>query len=676
MISAYLRAGLLAAGMLLAGCDNPRAASAASAGGSPEPAGSGAASAAGDDFYLSVNGEWIDGYQLPPDRSEHGVVGELTEQAEQDVRAIVEELAASNPTPGSLAAKVGDLYASLMDEDAIEAQGITPLKPFLERIASIRTSRDLVDAWGTIGYAAPINVGVAPHPDHPDETALWLRQDGLGMPHRGYYLDIGLKAEQLRRAYRTHVQEVMALLGHADAEGAAKRIYALERRIAEAHTWDDRSLSMGELYQATDVAGLNRFAPGFDWTLFLERAGYAKATTIIITDGTAVRDCVALLGKIPLQDWKDWMAFHIADSFSVALPRAFRDSSFEFESHALQGVEKQPQRWRVSINILLSFLGDGLGELYVKRHFSAEEKQQVEEMVANVRAAFARRLDGLEWMDAATRAEAHAKLDALQAMVGYPSVWQDYSGLKIERGKLVESLYGGFQYMAAEEAAKLGKPADRQEWPVPPQVVNAFYNPLANNLSLPAGILRPPFFDPKGDAAENYGAIGAIIGHEISHGFDDHGRQLDGTGARRNWWTEETNERFLEASEALTAQYDGFCASLGVCVNGMATLGENIGDLAGLELAYDAWQASLGGKPALVSGGLTGEQRFFTAYARSWREKVRDEVFEAQMTSSDHAPSRYRVNGVVRNMDEWYAAFDVRKDAKLYLAPQDRVKIW
>jgi endothelin-converting enzyme/putative endopeptidase len=671
----------LAALALLAACDNnPRAATAESGAVPAAPAAAAATAAAvpsaGDDFYLHVNGAWIDAAVLPPDRTDIGSVQTMGDKVEADVRALIEEMAAAESPRGSLSAKVGDLYAAMMDEAAIEKNGIAPLKPHLDRIAAMKNTHDLTALMAVIGYAAPINLGVAPHPDHPDQPALWFRQDGLGMPHRGFYLDFGVHEAELRMVYRKHVEEVMKLLGYPDPADAAARIWELERKIARAHTPEDRRQTVGQLYQAVDIEGLKRFAPGFDWQLFIDKAGYHGAKEFIITDGTAVRDCVALLDKIPLQDWKDWMAFHFADAFAYELPKAFQDSNFAFESRALLGVEQPPERWRVAIGIVNAYLADGLGELYVRRHFPPEQKAQVEQMVANLRAAFSKRLDTLDWMDDATRAEAHAKLNAMKSMVGYPSKWTDYSSLKVDRTKLIDSLYNGFVFHSDEDRKHIFGPVDREEWPVPPQVVNAFYNPLGNSLTLPAGILQPPFFDPRADAAENYGSIGAVIGHEISHGFDDRGRQMDETGKRRNWWTAATNAKFVTASTKLMWQYSAYCPRVGLCVNGLATLGENIGDLAGMEIAYDAWKASLKGAQAPVINGLTGDQRFFTAYARTWREKVRKEAFEAQVGNSDHSPSQYRVNGVVRNMDEWYAAFDIKPGDKLYLPPEERVRIW
>ena len=631
---------------------------------------------AGDDFYGHVNSDWLNSYELPPDKASYGAAEELGEHAEAEVRTMIEDIIASHPATGTVEQKIADLYAAALDEDAIEKRGIDPIRPHLERIRAARTYEDVTDLMGVIGYNSPITAGVAPSPADPDANAVWVSQAGLGMPHRGYYLDIGLQTTALQVAYRRHIATILSLLGYPDPEEGAQRIYNLEYRIAQAHTDEDRTMAAADTMKTMSYDQLKAFAPGFDWNRFLASAGFAGARRFVITDDTAVPALAALVQRIPLDDWKLWLEFHYASDFSPYLPKAFYDSSFEFFTRQLSGVTEKPERWKFAVAVVNEQLGDAVAQLYVKRYFPPENKAQIDGIVANIRAAFEARMRSLDWMDDDTRTAALGKLSALQGMIGYPDTWRDYSTYPVEPGKLPEAVYAGYIYEWAQQRADLNVPVDRRRWPTPAHVVNAFYNPLGNTFVLPAGILQPPFFDPKADPAENYGGIGAVIGHEMSHGFDDQGRQFDARGSTFNWWTEATDQRFLDRSQRLVEQYDRYCPYFGACVNGLGTLGENIGDLAGLEIAYAAWRMSLGGKEAPVIDGLTGDQRFFIAYARTYRDKVREELARALLEGDSHAPSRYRVNGVVRNMDAWYAAFNVEPGDRLYLTPKDRVRIW
>ncbi len=631
---------------------------------------------AGDDFYGYVNRDWLAAYKLPADKASMGFTEELSEKSDADVRALAEQLIAAKPAAGTLERKVADLYAAAMDEATIEKRGIEPLKPHLDRIRAVSNVNDLMRLMGVIGYASPVGAGIAPSPVDPDRNAIWVSQSGLGMPHRGYYLGFGVRDEALRVSYRKYVATVMRLIGNPDPEGAAARIYALERKIALAHTDIDRSLSAEETLRPTTLSGLKSFAPGLDWDLFLGEANFTGAKLYVVTDGTAVAACADLIRKEKLEDWKTWMEFHFANQFAAYLPRAFADPSFDFFTRQLAGVQEELPRWQWSVGVLNDYLGDGVGQLYATRNFGTKDRKAIDTIVSNIRSSFETRMRALDWMDEATRKEALNKLTALKQMVGQPDTWRDLSGVKIEPGKLIESLYNIYDFDWREQAADLNKPVDRARWPTPPHVINAFYNPLANTFVLPAGILQPPFFDPDADAAENYGGIGAIIGHEMSHGFDDMGRQFDETGKTRNWWTEDTDARFLVKSNDLIRQYNAYCPWFGACVNGLGTLGENIGDLAGLEISYAAYHASLGGKAAPVIKGLTGDQRFFIAYARGYRGKMREELARAMLDGDSHAPNRYRVNGVVRNMDAWYAAFNVQPGDRLYLKPEDRIRLW
>ena len=403
---------------------------------------------------------------------------------------------------------------------------------------------------------------------------------------------------------------------------------------------------------------------------------HPEADSFVITDQTAVTDLAKLVRRISVADWRLWLEYHFASDFSPYLPKAFRETTFDFFSRQLYGVTEEPERWKFAVAVVEEQLGEAVAQLYVARYFPPEHKTRIDGLVRNIRLAFETRIRSLDWMDNETRNAALEKLAALQGMIGHPETWRDYSGYTVEPGKLVEAVYASYEFYWREQQLDLHRPVDRKRWIAPAHVVNAFYNPLANSFVLPAGILQPPYFSPDADAAENYGGIGAVIGHEMSHGFDDEGRQSDAAGRTRNWWTEETDERFRAKSYRLIEQYDGYCPWFGACVNGLGTLGENIGDLAGLEIAYAAYRMSLGETEAPVIGGLTGDQRFFIAYARTYRDKVREELARAMLDSDNHAPSRYRVNGVVRNMDAWYAAFDIKPGDRLYLAPNQRVRIW
>jgi putative endopeptidase len=630
----------------------------------------------GDDFYGHVNSEWLVSYELPADKASSGATEELVERTEENVRRMIEEIIAAKPAKGTVEQKIADVYAAALDEAAIEARGIEPLRPHLARMQAAQTYDDIFRLMGVIGYNAPVGAGVDASPDDPDANAVWISQAGLGMPHHGYYLDYTPQTIVQQVAYRKHIVNILTLLGNPDPDDGAKRIYNLEYKIAQAHTDEDRSISVADALKTMSYAELKAFAPGFDWDLFLEAAGFAGADKFVITNQTAVRDIAKVVRTISVADWKLWMEYHFASDFAPYLPKAYADSAFEFFTRQLYGVTERPERWKFAVSVVNDQLGEAVAQLYVKRYFPPDHKAQIDGLVHNIRLAFETRMRGLDWMDDQTRAAALEKLAALDGKVGHPDEWRDFSSYTVEPGKLVEAIYASYEFDWRHQQEDLRRPVDRKRWLSPAHIVNAFYNPLGNTFELPAGILQPPFFDPDADPAENYGGIGAVIGHEMSHGFDDQGRQSDALGRTRNWWTDETDDRFRARSFRLIRQYDAYCPYFGACVNGLGTLGENIGDLAGLEIAYAAYRMSLGGREAPVIDGVTGDQRFFNAYARAYRDKVREELARALLEGDSHAPSRYRVNGVVRNMDAWYAAFDIKPGDRLYLSPAERVRIW
>jgi putative endopeptidase len=630
----------------------------------------------GDDFYRYVNGKWLDTFQMPPDRSGYGTGTMVFEKTEADLHAILDELAGSRPAPGSVEQKVADLYAGWMDEAAIEARGLEPLQPFLAQIDAVKDKAGLMKLIGSIDFQAPFGVSINPDTADPNKYTVWVGQAGLGMPNRDYYLKKGEKFDAYRAAYAAYVTRVFELLGTKDAAGSAKRVIGIENKIAAVAWPPERQRKVAEVVNPMDLAGLRKLVPNVDWQVVLAGVGLGDTQNFIVNETTAIRDGAKLLDSEPLAAWKAYMTFHFVDAYATALPKAFDDAQFEFHSKALRGVEKQRDRWKRGLTLVDASIGEALGQIYVRKHFPPETKAKMDTLVANLRTALKERLATLAWMDDATRAEALKKLDAFEPRIGYPDKWRDYSVLAIDRGKHFENIRNARVFDWERQVKRRHEPVDRAEWFMTPQTVDAYYNPQANQITFPAGILQPPFFDPNADPAVNYGAIGAIIGHEIGHGFDDQGREFDGSGKVRNWWTPQTNARFVEATKRLGAQYGAYCPLEGACVNGDLTMGENIGDLGGLEMAYTAYKLSLNGQEAPVLDGFTGDQRFFLSFAQAWRGKTRDDALRAQMLTDPHSPRTARGTFPERNMDTWYAAFDVKAGDKLYLDPKDRVKIW
>ena len=630
----------------------------------------------GDDFYRYVNGKWLDTFQMPPDRSGYGTGTMVFEKTEGDLHAILDELAGSKPAAGSVEQKVADLYAGWMDEAAIEARGLEPLQPFLSQIDAVKDKAGLMKLIGSIDFQAPFGVSINPDTADPNKYTVWVGQAGLGMPNRDYYLKKGEKFDAYRAAYAAYVTKVFELLGNKDAAGSAKRVIGIENKIAAVAWAPERQRKVAEVVNPMDLAGLRKLVPNVDWQIVLAGVGLGDAQNFIVNETTAIRDGAKLLDSEPLAAWKAYMTFHFVDAYATALPKAFDDAQFEFNAKALRGVEKQRDRWKRGLTLVDGSIGEGLGQIYVRKHFPPETKAKMDTLVANLRTALKERLATLAWMDDATRAEALKKLDAFEPRIGYPDKWRDYSVLAIDRGKHFENVRNARVFDWERQVKRRHEPVDRAEWFMTPQTVDAYYNPQANQITFPAGILQPPFFDPNADPAVNYGAIGAIIGHEIGHGFDDQGREFDGSGKVRNWWTPQTNAKFVEATKRLGAQYGAYCPLEGACVNGDLTMGENIGDLGGLEMAYTAYKLSLNGQEAPVVDGFTGNQRFFLSFAQAWRGKTRDDALRAQMLTDPHSPRTARGTFPERNMDTWYAAFDVKAGDKLYLDRKDRVKIW
>ncbi len=630
----------------------------------------------GDDFFEYVNGKWLATFEIPADKSRYGVFDELRDQSEEDVHAIVTDVMAESAAAGSTEQKVGDLYASWMDEATVEARGLEPLQTKLAEIEAISSTSDLQRMFGKIDYSAPFTISILPDPADTTRYTISIDQSGLGMPDRDYYLAEGDRFETYRTAYRDYVERIFELLGDAEPALSAAAVISLENEIAGHHWTRERSRNLEESLNAVTRAELDTLVPAIDWDIVLAEAGVPDIQTLILAEISAIRDSSALIDTVPLETWKTYLRFHIASTYAAYLPAAFDNASFDFYSKTIRGIEEQRERWKRGVTLLDLYIGEGLGELYVDRHFPPENKAQMDELVRNLRASLRTRLEGLEWMDDETRTAALTKLSTFEPRIGYPDTWRDYSGLTVEPDKLFENVEAARQFEWNRQLSRINDPVDRAEWEMNPQTVNAYYNPLMNQITFPAAILQPPFFDPNADPAVNYGAIGAVIGHEIGHGFDDQGRQFDESGTYRNWWTAETDAKFKAATDRFAAQYDSYCPFEDTCVNGRLTMGENIGDLGGLEMAYTAYQLSLNGEEAPEIDGFTGDQRFFMSWAQVWRALQREDAARAQILTDPHSPAKYRVNGVVRNMDAWYEAFDVSSEAELYLPPEERVRIW
>jgi len=628
----------------------------------------------GDDFWRHANNRWFQANPIPADRTSWGVGTVLSEDVEAQLRDIVQT---ANQGSDPVSRQVAAMYASYMDEAAIERRGLTGARPYLDRINAAQSRDDLIRLFATPGFPSPIGVGILPDPANPTRYIAFAGQAGLGMPNRDYYLRDGEQYDRFRAAYRAYVTNILTLGGIADAQAKADRIIALERRIAEAHWTPERSRDIRQIYHPMTRAQLTEMAPQFNWPLWLETKGLGSVQTIIAAQTTAMTAEGQLFAELPLETWKDWMTFHFLNASSQFLPRAFDEANFNFFSRTLRGVPEQRDRWKRGLALLDGTLGEAVGEIYVRRHFPEESRRQMNELIVNLRAALGERLRASRWMDDATRAEALAKLDAFDPRIGNPVRFIDYSPMRTDPADLLGNVMRAGEFQWNLQLSRLPNPVDRSLWAMTPQTINAYYSPLTNQITFPAAILQPPYFNASADPAVNYGAIGAVIGHEIGHGFDDQGRRFDATGRLRDWWTAETDRRFTEQTVRLKAQFDTYAAIPGLNVNGQLTMGENIGDLGGLEMAYAAYRRYVAqhGEPRVIDG-LTGDQRFFLSFAQAWRSQVREGALRERVLTDPHSPPEWRVNGIVRNVDAWYRAFNIQPGDRLYLPPEQRVHIW
>jgi putative endopeptidase len=631
----------------------------------------------GDSFFDYASGAWYAKTEIPGDRSSFGMFDVIYDKSQEQLRSIIEDTAkaggAADTTPG----KVGALYNAFMDEARLEQLDAAPLAGDLRRIRDARTRNDLAAYMGgTAGGFGSSFFGGAVFDDakNPKMNALYLFQGGLSLPDRDYYLSDTFKEKKAK--YRDYVARQLAMVGWEDAGKRADEIVAMETRIAEASWTRAESRDDDKTYNPMTVAELERYAPGFPWKAWFKGAGAPTSGRVIVGQNTAFPKIAKVFAETPIETLKAWQAFSVIDQASPYLSKRFVNARFDFRNRTLNGQTEQRPRWKRGVQLVDGSLGEAVGQVYVQRYFPAESKAKMDVLVADLKTAMGERIQKLTWMGPETKAKALAKLGTFRVKIGYPDKWRSYDGLAIDAG----DLYGDVQRSSAFEwkynLSKLGKPVDKDEWGMTPQTVNAYYSSTKNEIVFPAAILQAPFFDPNADPAVNYGGIGGVIGHEITHGFDDQGRKSDADGSLRDWWTAEDAKKFQVQADRLGAQYDSYEVGPGVKVKGAQTMGENIADLGGILLGLDAYHASLKGQPAPVLDGVTGDQRVFYGWAQVWREKARQEALEQQVVSDVHSPARFRVDGPVRNVDAWYDAFGVKEGDKLYIRPEDRVRIW
>ncbi len=642
----------------------------------------------GDDFYHYANGNWIKRTEIPADRGGIGVFSSLEDLSNKRTADLIEEAAKSSAPPGSGQRKIADLYNSYMDEAGIEAKGITPLRPHLDAIAAIKDKTDLahvlgeglradVDALNNTHYHTSNLFGlwVAPGFNDSDHYTPYLLQGGIELPDREYYLGDSPHMKDIRTKYQAHVAAMLKLAGFDNVDTRAANIVALEHAIAEKQISLEDSEDIHKANNTWQPADFATKAPGLDWTVYFRAAGLDKQPSFIVWQPAAFTGESALVASTALDTWKDWLAYHFIEDYAGTLSKAFVDERFAFFGQTLSGTPQQRPRSQRGIFVVNAYLGDEVGKIYAQRYFPPEAKAQAQAMVANLIAAYHKRIDALTWMAPATKAEANAKLDTLYVGIGYPETWEDYSNYEVKPDDLFGNVWRGNLSYYQRQIARLGIPVDRKDWCMTPQTVNAVNMPLHNGLNFPAAILQPPFFDPQAPAATNYGAIGSVIGHEISHTFDAEGSAFDSKGRVRNWWTPEDLAHFNASTAKLAAQYDTYMPFPDLHVNGKQTLSENIADVAGIAAAYDGYHASLNGKPAPEQNGFSGDQQFFIAFGQNWGSKDREASLRRQVLTDGHAPDQYRAD-TVRNIDAWYAAFKVKPGEKLYLDSPDRVRIW
>ncbi len=641
----------------------------------------------GDDFYAYANGAWQKNTEIPADRSSIGGFFIASETTDKQLGELMAGITGSTASSDSDQGRIRDFYKAYMDTAKIEVAGMAPVKGDLDRIAAIGDVKGLSDVLGSNVRADvdPLNAtnfqtenlfGIfVTQALAGGEVVPYILQGGLGMPEREYYLSSDPKMVELRAKYQAYIAKVLNDSGIPDSRAKAKRVYDLELKISQAHATRTESEDFQHSASEWNKSDFASKAPGIDWDAFFGAAQLGSQLKFAAYHAQAIPRLSALVKSEPLDAWKDWLTFHQINAYSFVLPATIDADHFAFYGQALTGTKEQRPREKRALNLINAYMGDALGKLYVEKYFPASAKAEVQGMVENIKSAFAKRVEGLDWLAPGTRKEALEKVKTIEVGVGYPDSWRDYGTLKVTADNAYANVQAAKKVSYVQQLSKIGKPLDKREWWMNAQLVNAVNLPVQNALNFPAAILQRPFFDPKADAAYNYGAIGAVIGHEISHSFDNNGAAFDSTGKMRNWWTASDLSKFNEAGTALAEQFDAYEPFPGMHVNGKLTLGENIADVAGLAASYDAYHASLKGKDAPVIDGYSGDQRFFIAFAQTWATKMRDEALRGRIATDGHAPGMYRAL-TVRNMDAWYKAFDVKEGDKLYLAPERRVKVW
>jgi len=635
----------------------------------------------GDDFFKYVNGHWAATTQIPPDKTGYGSFQMLFDLSEARVHGIIEQWAAENKTlnPGSDEAKVATIYRTYLDDATAEKLDNKPLQQYIDAVKKAQTRDDVARLMGrTAGsFGATLFAGfVTDDQKNPDRYALYLNQSGLGLPDREYYLRDNFKEQKAR--YQTYVADVLRLAGWDDPDKNAADVVAFETKVAEAQWTRAESRDRDKTYNAMTTAELEKNAPGFPWAAAFKEAGVDKVDRYVVRQNTAFPKIAQIFANTPVDTLKAWEAFHVADEASPLLSKRFSDAQWEFRSKFLNGVTEQRPRWKRAVEMADGAMGEAIGRTYVREYFPPESKAKMESLVADLKSAMKMRIENVQWMGPETKAKALEKLSKFGVKIGYPAKWRDYSALQVTEGDLVGNAERIGRFEWNYQLNRINKPIDRGEWGMTPQEVNAYYTPVKNEIVFPAAILQPPFFDPNADPAVNYGGIGAVIGHEITHGFDDQGRKSDGTGMLRDWWTADDAAKFEAQAAKLGAQYESFTFPQlpGLHIIGKQTMGENIGDLGGILMALDAYHVSLHGQPAPVIDGFTGDQRVFLGWAQVWRTLQRDGALRQQLMTNPHSPGNIRAIAPLRNVDAWYAAFDVKEGDANYVKPEDRVRIW